>query len=197
MGNPLWAPWRIDYILAPKDRGECIFCGVPGASEGERKERLVVAVTRRAFVMLNRYPFAAGHLLVVPHAHVASLDALDGRDAHAGSDHDALFRLVRESAARLRAAVRCEGLNIGMNIGEVAGAGVAAHLHVHVVPRWSGDTNFMPVLADTRVVPQALEETRDHLLGFFEDLPAALVDGDEVRGEGSGAAPRTPGEPQA
>ena len=177
MSNPLWAPWRIEYILAPKDRGACIFCGIQGASEEERRERLVVAVTGRAFVMLNRYPFAAGHLLVVPHAHASSLDALDP------ADHDALFRLVRESATRLRAAVRCEGLNVGMNIGEVAGAGVAAHLHVHLVPRWSGDTNFMPVLADTRVVPQALEATRDHLQRFFEDLPAALVDGTAGGGE--------------
>lgn len=184
MSNPLWAPWRIEYILAPKDRGACIFCGVIGASDEERRDRLVVASTRRAFVMLNRYPFAAGHLLIVPHAHVSSLDGLDA------ADHDALFRLVREAATRLRAAVRCEGFNVGMNIGEVAGAGVAAHLHVHVVPRWSGDTNFMPVLADTRVVPQALDATRDHVQRFFEDLPTALVDGAADGGVGAaGGAP--------
>ena len=177
MGNPLWAPWRMEYILAPKDRGECIFCGVSAASAEELRDRLVVAGTRRAFVMLNRYPFASGHLLVVPHAHAASLDAL------APEDHDALFRLVRETATRLKRAVRAEGLNIGMNLGAVAGAGVAAHLHVHVVPRWSGDTNFMPVLADTRVMPQALEATRDHLLGFFQDLPPS-IDGDPAEGEG-------------
>jgi ATP adenylyltransferase len=171
MGNPLWAPWRMEYIQAPKDRGECIFCGVRGASEDERRARLVVAATGRAFVMLNRYPFAAGHLLVAPHAHVAALEELDL------SDHDALFRLVRETAARLRAAVRPEGLNVGLNLGAVAGAGVASHLHAHIVPRWSGDTNFMPVIADTRVIPQALEATRDHLLGYFHDLPADLVDG--------------------
>ncbi|MCC6555044.1 MAG: HIT domain-containing protein [Polyangiaceae bacterium] len=179
MSNPLWAPWRIEYILAPKDRGECVFCGVASASEEERRARLVVASTRRAFVVLNRYPFAAGHLLVIPHAHVSSLDALDP------ADHDALFRLVREASARLRAAVRCEGQNIGMNLGEVAGAGIAQHLHAHIVPRWSGDTNFMPVLADTRVVPQALEATRDHLERFFQDLPAAQIDGDAPPAEGA------------
>lgn len=165
MSNPLWAPWRMEYILSPKDRGECIFCGVAAASEEERRARHVVAVTRRAFVMLNRYPFASGHLLIVPHAHKDALEALEP------ADHDALFRLVRESAARLKRAVRAEGLNIGLNLGAVAGAGIAAHLHAHIVPRWTGDTNFMPVLADTRVMPQALEATRDHLLRFFQDLP--------------------------
>lgn len=200
MGNPLWAPWRMEYILAPKSRGECVFCNVPTGYlsaggvpnqqaaggddrapdevEAEWRARLVVATTRRAFVMLNRYPFAAGHLLVLPHEHVASLDALDP------ADHDALFRLVRESVTRLRAAVKCEGVNVGINLGAVAGAGIAEHMHVHIVPRWSGDTNFMPVLADTRVIPQALEATRDHLRGFFADLPIAAIDGD------AGPAPR-------
>ncbi|WP_441291443.1 HIT family protein [Sorangium sp. KYC3313] len=181
MGNPLWAPWRIEYILAPKGQADCIFCGIPRASEQEQRDRLVVATTRRAFVMLNRYPFASGHLLIVPHAHVASLDALEP------ADHEALFRLVRESTTRLRAALKCEGMNVGINLGTAAGAGIAEHLHVHIVPRWPGDTNFMPVLADARVVPQALEATRDHLLGFFADLPASVVDegphGRAARGE--------------
>jgi ATP adenylyltransferase len=194
MGNPLWAPWRMDYILAPKGHTECVFCGIPRAPRGdgegpsraevdaEWRRRLIVAVTRRACVMMNRYPFAAGHLLVIPHAHVAALDALDL------ADYEALFRLVRESATRLRTAVRCEGINLGVNLGVAAGAGISEHLHVHLVPRWSGDTNFMPVLADTRVVPQALEDTRDHLLKFFADLPEAFIDGDGApgpRGEAS------------
>src|SRR3954462_6160686 len=106
MGNPLWAPWRMESILGPKspDRA-CIFCGIAEASPAELRERLVVARTERAFVMLNRYPFSAGHLLVVPHAHVDSLEALEL------ADHDALFRLVRDAAARLRRALRAEGLN--------------------------------------------------------------------------------------
>jgi ATP adenylyltransferase len=164
MGNPLWAPWRMDYVLSPKGTSGCIFCGVERMSEQERRERLVVCVTERAFVVLNRFPFAAGHLLVVPHAHTEGMEGLSPED------HDALFWLVRESVARLREAVRAEGLNVGCNLGAVAGAGIAAHLHVHIVPRWSGDTNFMPVLADTRVVPQALEATRDHLEPFFADV---------------------------
>ena len=168
MGNPLWAPWRMEYILAPKAPGRpCIFCDIAGASQEELRERHVVAVTEHAYVMLNRYPFAAGHLLVLPYAHVHDLEHLDPLT------HDALFRLVRESALRLRRAVKAEALNVGLNLGAVAGAGVAEHLHVHVVPRWSGDTNFMPVLADTRVVPQALEETRRHLVPHFAGVPGA------------------------
>ncbi len=178
MGNPLWAPWRMEYILAPKNRavgdkpraGEagaeaCIFCGIDALSPDELRDRGVVCTTEHAFVVLNRYPFAAGHLLIVPYAHAGGLEDLDP------AVHDHLFRLVRESAVRLRRAVKAEGLNIGLNLGAVAGAGVAAHLHVHIVPRWSGDTNFMPVLADTRVMPQALSATRDHLVPHFEDVP--------------------------
>ena len=166
MGNPLWAPWRMEYILAPKDRSRpCIFCGVASASPDELRERYVLAVTEQAFVALNRYPFAAGHLLVIPHTHVEQLEDLDP------AVYDALFRLVRESAARLRRAIEPEALNIGMNLGAVAGAGVAEHLHVHIVPRWAGDTSFLPVLAETRVIPQALDETLKHLAPFFADLP--------------------------
>src|SRR5260221_408849 len=156
MGNPLWAPWRMDYILGPKaPMAGCIFCGLPEATPVARAERHVVAVGARASVVLNRFPFAAGHLLVIPHAPVATLDELEDGDA------DELFRLVRACCSRLGRALRAEGLNVGCNLGAVAGAGIAAHLHVHIVPRWSGDTNFMPVLADTRVVPQALDATRD------------------------------------
>jgi ATP adenylyltransferase len=173
MGNPLWAPWRIEYILSPKTKDAgCIFCGVASATEAELRARHVVCVTDHAFVMLNRYPFASGHLLVVPHAHVDAVEALE-LDVY-----DALFRLVRESVVRLKRAVRPEGLNVGLNLGAVAGAGIAEHAHAHVVPRWSGDTNFMPVLADVRVVPQALDATLDHLVPHFADVPG------RVRGPG-------------
>lgn len=164
MSSPLWAPWRMEYILGPKDHGSCVFCGIEAAPDEERRSRLVVHTGERAFVMMNRYPFAPGHLLVMPYRHVDSLEKLEPEE------HDELFRLVRDASVRLRKAVRAEGLNIGCNLGAVAGAGVAAHLHVHIVPRWGGDTNFMPVIADTRVVSQALHETRDHLTEFFADL---------------------------
>ena len=117
MTNPLWAPWRMEYILGPKSHDKaCIFCGVAEASLEERRERLVIANMPRLFVVLNRYPFAAGHILIVPHAHVASLEDLSLED------HDALFRVVRESCVRLKRALKAEGLNVGLNLGAVAGA---------------------------------------------------------------------------
>lgn len=168
MSNPLWAPWRMEYILSKKG-GSCVFCGIAEASPEELRDRLVVCDTPNAFVVLNRYPFSAAHLLVVPHVHVDALEKLTTEV------HHALFDLVREATVRLRKAVRPEGLNVGLNLGAAAGAGIAEHLHAHIVPRWSGDTNFMPVLADTRVVPQALEATRDYLVPFFADLPGARL----------------------
>lgn len=173
---PLWAPWRMEYVLGPKARGACIFCfadpeaGAHGerAWQDELDARLVVARTRRVVVMLNRYPFAAGHLLVVPRTHVSLLEEVPPEESAE------LFRVVSESCRRLRDAVRCEGLNVGINLGAAAGAGIAEHLHVHVVPRWPGDTNFMPVVADLRVVPQALDDTRRHLAAHFADLSDAV-----------------------
>ncbi|MEJ7734365.1 MAG: HIT domain-containing protein [Polyangiaceae bacterium] len=164
MEKPLWAPWRMDYVLGKRQEEGCVFCGVPELAETARGERLVLACNASAYVVLNRYPFTAGHLLVVPHAHVEGLEDLDDEA------HGALFRLVRGSVTRLRTAVKAEGFNVGLNLGAVAGAGIAAHLHVHVVPRWAGDTNFMPVLADVRVVPQALEATHAYLRAGFADL---------------------------
>ena len=167
MNPPLWAPWRMEYILGPKGSGSCVFCGLDAASEEERKSRLVVCRGKHAFVMMNRYPFAPGHLLVMPYKHVDTPEKLEPEE------YDELFHLVRDAGVRLKKAVRAEGLNVGMNLGAVAGAGVAAHLHVHIVPRWGGDTNFMPVIADTRIVSQALDETRDHLVTYFADLEVA------------------------
>lgn len=176
MSNPLWAPWRMEYILSKKG-GSCVFCGIESASSEELRDRLVVCDTKDAFVVLNRYPFSAAHLLVVPHVHVDALEKLTEEQYHA------LFDLVREATVRLRKAVRPEGLNVGLNLGASAGAGIAEHLHAHIVPRWSGDTNFMPVLADTRVVPQALSATRDYLAPFFADLPGARLPARAEKGE--------------
>lgn len=165
MRSPIWAPWRMDYILAKKDRKSCVFCRCASLSPDEYRESLVLLETEHALVMLNRYPFTAGHLLVLPREHVASLDELSE------AAYDALFRLVREAQRRLGSAVGAEAFNIGLNLGEAAGAGIAEHLHVHIVPRWAGDTNFMPVLADIRVMPQHLDETFRHLYPHFADLP--------------------------
>jgi ATP adenylyltransferase len=154
----------MEYILAKKEGG-CIFCDYAAADESTFVEANVLLATDDAYVMLNRYPFAAGHLLVVPRRHEAELDGLDGRE------HDALFRLVRDAASRLRRAVSAQGLNVGLNLGKEAGAGIGEHLHVHIVPRWEGDTNFMPVVADVRVMPQHLGATFRHLYPFFADIP--------------------------
>lgn len=156
----------MEYVLGPKDKSRCVFCVGDDVGLEEMHDRLVVVRTREALVMLNRYPFAAGHLLVIPKSHVSDLEALSP------GEHAALFDLLRESVSRLKRAVRCEGVNVGINLGCAAGAGIAEHLHAHVVPRWSGDTNFMPVIAESRIVPQSLDATRRHLAPFFEDLAA-------------------------
>jgi ATP adenylyltransferase len=155
----------MEYVLGPKQRDRCVFCFDHTAPEDELRERLVVVSTERTVVMLNRYPFAAGHLLIVPRRHVDELESLEP------DEHEELFRVLRETVQRLKRAVRCEGLNVGVNLGAAAGAGIAEHLHAHVVPRWAGDTNFMPVVGATRVIPQALDETREHLAKAFFDLP--------------------------
>ena len=164
VSNPLWAPWRMEYILSKKEGG-CIFCAYAKVDESAFEEALVLVATEHAYVVLNRFPFAAGHLLVVPMRHEAELEGLSE------PEHDALFRLTRDAASRLARAVGSQGLNIGMNLGRAAGAGIADHLHVHIVPRWDGDTNFMPVVGDVRVMPQHLQATYRHLLPHFLDVP--------------------------
>lgn len=161
MPSQMWAPWRMEYILAKKD-ASCIFCEFPRRNSHE--DDLVLAVREHAFVCLNKYPFAAGHLLVVPRKHVSSLSELSDEES------DALFRLLRACVARLGEALSPEGTNVGFNLGKAAGAGIAEHLHAHVVPRWVGDTNFMPVIADVRAMPEYLARTHAKLSPFFADL---------------------------
>lgn len=149
--RPLWAPWRLEYILSDKGPG-CIFCA---AAEGEEEHaRWIVERGERCFTILNTFPYAPGHLMVAPVRHVAELEELDDEETAE------LLGLARRGVAALRNAMSPHGFNVGLNLGEVAGAGIADHLHLHVVPRWEGDNNFMPVLADTRVIPQALEAAR-------------------------------------
>lgn len=160
----IWAPWRMEYILAKKEKGPCIFCTYATANEAERRANYVLCRGDNAYVVLNRFPFAAGHLLVVPLRHAASFGGLSA------DENDALFRLAREATQRLSAAVSPEGVNMGMNLGTAAGAGIAEHMHVHIVPRWVGDTNFMPVVADVRVMPEHLAATFERLRPHFADL---------------------------
>ena len=169
MPTPLWAPWRMPYILKSAPRKEtgsgCFFCDDLKAAAAAYRENLVLVVQENAFVGLNRFPFAASHLLIAPTRHVGDLTDLTEKE------YSALTTLLRESAVRLKAAVSCSGMNIGFNIGIDAGAGVPNHVHAHIVPRWPGDTNFMPVLADIRVMPEYLDETWVRLYGAFADLP--------------------------
>jgi ATP adenylyltransferase len=167
MTSQIWAPWRMDYI-AGKRAPTCIFCDFPEQPEDYR-QNLMLAVQPHAFVCLNRFPFTTSHLLVVPRAHVSDFSELSSEV------YVALMNLVRESVARVRAALAPQGVNVGFNLGLAAGAGIADHLHAHVVPRWAGDTNFMPVIADVRIMPEYLEEARLRLLPHFADLPGAVA----------------------
>lgn len=165
MPSSLWAPWRMPYMTGSvKVPGGCFFCAYPG-DDAHFRENLVVIVQEHAFVCLNRYPFTPSHLLVAPRRHVGDLSDLEA------NEYDALMRLLRESTARLRRAVGCSGINVGFNLGRDAGAGVADHLHGHLVPRWAGDTNFMPIMTDIRVMPEYLDDAWRRLHPAFADLP--------------------------
>jgi ATP adenylyltransferase len=151
----LWAPWRLEYVQHADEGDECVFCRAAGLPEDEPE--LVVHRGELAFVLLNKFPYASGHLMVAPYRHGSAFDDLE--EAEALETH----RLAVEAIAALRAVYAPEGFNIGWNLGRVAGAGIVHHGHLHVVPRWNGDTNFMPVLADIRVIPEHLLETRRKL----------------------------------
>jgi len=147
----LWAPWRIEYILGPKD-GACFLCGRERDS-GAKDDFMVVGRGESVFVMLNAFPYNAGHLLVAPYAHVDDIAKLPPDTLNE------LMGFTVKAKQLLAGLMRPDGFNIGFNLGAAAGAGLESHVHEHIVPRWVGDTNFMPVLDDTRVVPQALRDT--------------------------------------
>lgn len=154
----IWAPWRIQYIMEEKPKG-CILCDKP--KEKNDAANYILHRGELNFVMLNSYPYNPGHLMVVPYRHTDSLEDLtdEERDEH--------FALVNRGLAVLREVFKPGGFNIGANIGKVAGAGIADHFHSHIVPRWQGDTNYVPVLANLRVLPQALADTYKQLAGKF------------------------------
>jgi ATP adenylyltransferase len=155
----IWAPWRGAYVRS-EDPGEgCVFCRAREADDD--RGHLVLARAEHSLVMLNRFPYAPGHLMVIPLRHIAEPDDLN--DAEILD----LMRGVRRARSALRQAARPEGYNIGMNLGKSAGAGIEDHLHIHVVPRWSGDTSFMPVIAGVRVMSEALMDTYDTLFPLF------------------------------
>ncbi len=154
----IWAPWRIEYIQMEKPQG-CILCEKP--RQDNDAENYILYRGGRNFVILNSYPYSPGHLMIAPYRHIASLEELTEEERH---EH---FDIVSRSIKILRQELNPEGFNLGVNIGKVAGAGIEEDVHTHIVPRWQGDTNFMPVISDVRVVPEALAETYQKLKGKF------------------------------
>jgi len=154
----LWSPWRLAYITNPKEPG-CVFCVAPSASDP-----LIVFSGERAFVILNLYPYNNGHLMVVPYRHESSLARLTREEM------DEVGLLTQRCELALREAYQLQGINVGVNLGAAAGAGIEEHVHVHLVPRWNGDTNFMTVTAMTRVLPEELTATAARLRPIFEQL---------------------------
>jgi ATP adenylyltransferase len=157
----LWSPWRLAYVTgASGDKDDCVFCDIdkPGRDE------LVIARGRVSYVILNLYPYNNGHLMVVPTRHIASLAALTAEEVAE------TMRLMRHAEIALNEAYVPQGINVGINLGRPAGAGVVDHLHVHVVPRWTGDTNFITVLGNVRVLPEDLAATKSRLQPIFERL---------------------------
>ncbi|MFW6127869.1 MAG: HIT family protein [Halobacteriota archaeon] len=156
----IFAPWRIRYVLGPKHQG-CIFCEFP--KENRDKENLILYRGELNFVIMNRYPYNPGHLLVAPYRHIGDITDLS-------SDELAdMMEKLSTAEKVIRKVMEPDGFNIGINVGSVAGAGMEEHLHAHIVPRWDGDTSFMPVFGDVQVVPEALEETYDKLKEGFEN----------------------------
>ncbi len=154
-GRPLWAPWRIDFIRSQKDN-RCFLCGKKDDFNSP-EENHVIFRGKTVFVILNRYPYNSGHLMVVPYRHIGDIAELSAEE------RIELMDLTIKAKEVLKKVMNPEGFNIGFNLGLPAGAGVADHIHQHIVPRWNGDTNFMPVLGNTRVVPEALDATAELL----------------------------------
>lgn len=157
----LWTPWRFDYIrsLSPDAAGGCVFCQI--LSESRDRENLVLRRGKNAFVILNLFPYTSGHILVVLNRHIPFL-----RDAQLEELHE-LLELAQRCEQALHSEYKPEGFNVGFNLGRAAGAGVAHHLHMHILPRWTGDSNFVSVVAETRVLPEDLPRTYQRLLPHF------------------------------
>src|SRR5919109_3437025 len=157
----LWRPWRMAYIKGAERHETCFLCNAAEASPENDKDNLVVARGSTAFVILNLYPYNTGHLMIATYRHVGELDELSHEEL------DEVWTWTRRSVAAHREASQPQGFNIGINLGTVAGAGIPGHIHVHVAPRWGGDTNFMPVVGDTKVLPEMIEQTDAKLRPLF------------------------------
>jgi ATP adenylyltransferase len=156
----LWAPWRMEYILMEKPQG-CFLCDAP--IEDDDEGNFILYRGKWNFIIMNRYPYNPGHLLIAPYKHVANLEQLSKQALYEHSD------LTLKSIKVMKQAFKCKNFNVGMNLGAVAGAGTADHIHTHIVPRWQGDTNFMPVIGGLRVMPEAVEQTYQQLKPGFSE----------------------------
>ena len=153
MPKPLWAPWRLEYVQHADEASECIFC--------RPDDELLVSRGERALVLLNKFPYTSGHLMVAPTRHTADFDDLTDEEA------SEIHRLAAQGIGSIAQVYAPQGFNLGWNLGRIAGAGIIDHVHMHVVPRWAGDTNFMPVLADVKVLPEHLLETKRRLTAVW------------------------------
>ncbi|MDO5575590.1 MAG: HIT domain-containing protein [Fibrobacter sp.] len=162
----LWAPWRMKYIqnVDKVDDNECIFCKKPSQPKEKDRGNLLLFRGEKCFVLMNLYPYNNGHLMIIPYVHTSDILSLDKETS------SELWELLCKSREILTKAINPDAFNIGMNIGRVAGAGIDQHIHMHIVPRWNGDTNFMPVIGKTKVISQSLEDTYDTLYPYFQEL---------------------------
>ncbi len=156
----IWAPWRMKYIVGEKEKN-CLFCQV--AKEKKDRKNCLLFRGQKCFVLLNTFPYNNGHLMITPYRHLANLEDLNRKELNE------LMELVSKSVGWLKKALAPEGFNIGMNLGKIAGAGIEDHLHIHVVPRWSGDSNFMPTIAQVKVIPELLKVTYRKLLKTIKE----------------------------
>ncbi len=157
-----WAPWRMEYILSDNKESGCIFCTDDDRVNDE--DRLILFVGQKTMIIMNKYPYINGHLLVAPRRHVDGLDKLTEEESLD------LLITVRKSIDILKKIFKAEGFNVGLNLGKVAGAGVEEHMHFHIVPRWFGDTNYMTVFAEVRVIPEHIRETYNKLKPHFKNI---------------------------
>ena len=161
--DKLWAPWRMKYVQAiDKDNDGCIFCTKP--EETNDRDNLILYKGEKCFVIMNLYPYNNGHLMIVPYIHTSDINDLDSDTILE------MWKLINKSVEILKNLFRAEGFNIGINLGRTAGAGIDQHVHMHIVPRWNGDTNFMPAIGETKVISQGLHDAYDMLVELFNEI---------------------------